>query len=63
MDEDLRNLLGTSFRIRNDILAECRITKATLSNWANGKTSIPFWAQEKINAIARKETGKELFTF
>jgi hypothetical protein len=57
MNEDLKQLLELSSRIRKRIVNECQITRATLSNWLNSKTPIPFWAKEKIDMIVIEETG------
>jgi hypothetical protein len=62
MSKELKRVLETSLRIRDNILKDCQITKATLSNWSTEKTPIPFWAKEKINKITQTEIGKELFT-
>ena len=61
MHEDLKQVLRMSERIRIDILLDCKITRATLHNWENGKTPIPFWAKEKINRITLDVIGKETF--
>jgi hypothetical protein len=62
MNEELKQLLQLSSRIRERIIAECRITRATFSNWQNGKTPIPFWAEGIIDAIVLKEAGKTVFS-
>ena len=62
MNEDLKQILELSSRIRERIINECQITRATLSNWLNGKTPIPFWAKEKIDVIVMEETGHKVFS-
>jgi hypothetical protein len=61
MEEKLKLLLNLSAHIRERIIKECRITRATLANWLNKKTPIPFWAKEKIDLIIMQETDKRIF--
>jgi hypothetical protein len=64
MNEDLKQLeqaLKLSCRIRDRIIDECRISRATWWNWKGGKTEIPFWAKEKIDLIAQQELGRKVF--
>jgi len=61
MNQEFKNVLWVSDRIRIGIITDCKITRATLWNWANGKTPIPHWAKEKINRITKYEIGKEVF--
>lgn len=61
MNEDLKTVLDLSDQIKRRIIEECKITRVTLWNWANGKTPIPFWAMEKINSISKEILGKEVF--
>ena len=62
MNDELKEVLALSSRIRERIINECKITRATLSNWLNGNTQIPFWAKEKIDLILHQEVGKTIFT-
>jgi hypothetical protein len=62
MNEELKQLLQLSSRIRERIITECRITRATLSNCQNGKTPIPFWAGEIIDKIVLQEAGKTILS-
>ena len=62
MNEELKQLLGLSSRIRERIINECHITRATLSNWLNEKTPIPVLAKEKIDLIVLDETGHKVFS-
>ena len=62
MIQNLKQVLTISDQIRNDIRKECKISNATLWNWSNGRTPIPFWAKEIINEITKDALGKELFT-
>jgi len=61
MNDELKNLLDLSDRLRERIILECQISRVTLWNWQNGKTPILFWAKEKINLIAKEISGKEVF--
>ena len=45
---------------RRKVLVSCSVTRATFSNWRNGKT-VPMHYHEKINAIAEELTGKTIF--
>ena len=60
MTEDLKAVLSLSERIKERIIGECKITRVTLWNWTNGKTPVPFWAQEKINSITQELLEKEV---
>jgi len=64
MNNELSNLLSISLqlKIRQMIVSECRISRSTLSNWLLGKSPIPFWAKEKIDAILQQELGRTVFT-
>jgi hypothetical protein len=61
MNEDLKQVLKLSSRIRERIINDCHITRATFSNWLNGKTPVPFWAKERIDVIVYEEIGKKIF--
>jgi hypothetical protein len=61
MNEELRTILELSDQIRDRIIEECQITRATFYNWKNEKTPIPFWAKEKINEITKETLDKEVF--
>lgn len=45
---------------RRKVLVSCSVTRATYSNWKNGKT-VPKHYHEKINAIAEELTGTKIF--
>jgi len=60
MNEEIKNALELSSHIRRRIMEECRITRVTLFNWYKGNNLIPFWAQEKIDAILKEELGESL---
>ena len=62
MNVELKNVLEISDRIRSRILRECRITRATLCNWINARSPVPFWAREKIDAIVLQEIGRTVFS-
>ena len=61
MNEELKNLMTLSERVRSRIIEECHISRVTFWNWLNGNTPIPFWAKEKIDAISLQEVGKTIF--
>ena len=46
---------------RRKVLFSCSVTRATYSNWRNGKT-VPKHYHEKINAIAQEITGNKIFS-
>ena len=60
LNEELKQLLGLSGRIRGRIIDECGISKATYSNWLRGKTPISKLAREKIDTIVSEETGEKM---
>jgi len=64
MNDNLNSVLSITLqmRLRQMIVRECRISRATLSNWLTGKTPIPFWAKEKIDTIIQQELGRTVFT-
>jgi len=58
MNQELKQVIGQSANIRNRIIKECRIHRSTYCNWLSGKNPIPFWAEEKIDAIMSEVFGK-----
>jgi hypothetical protein len=61
MNEELKSVLNLSDKFRDRIMRECKVSRVTVWNWANGKTPIPFLAKEKINLITKEILGKEIF--
>ena len=61
MNENLKRVLDLSDQLRVRITAECKISRATLLNWAHGRTPIPFWAEERINKVTKELMGEEIF--